>query len=228
MTTLQKTLVTVALAAGVTILLMIQHSAQLGLRAENQSLHQQIDQLAQLKAENERLSNLVAQSKRPMPPSVEPSRELLRLRNAVSLLRQQNQGLAQLLSVRQQSASGADFQPSSSWSDSGNATPEAAADTFAWAIMTSNKDKLAEVLVFETGQTNTNPPAVDEVAKDFQSLLSQIDASKLILTDSSAPDQVTLWFQSRFKDGHTLVSPLTLQRIGNSWKVRLVLGGDEP
>ena len=26
-------------------------------------------------------------------------------------------------------------------------------------------------------------------------------------------------------DGHTLVSPLTLQRVGNSWRVKLILGG---
>jgi len=152
----------------------------------------------------------------------------LRLRSAVSLLRQQNQGLAQLLSDKQQATSGADFQPSSAWTDSGNATPEAAAGTFAWAIKTGNADKLAEVLVFEAGQANTNQaPTVEDVAKDFQSLMSEIDASRLVLTDRSAPDQVTFWYQSRFKDGHTLVSPLTLQHVGNSWRVKLILGGDE-
>jgi len=57
--------------------------------------------------------------------------------------------------------------------------------------------------------------------------MSEIDASRLVLTDSSAPDQVTFWYQSRFTDGHTMMSPLTLQRIGNSWKVKLILGGDE-
>jgi hypothetical protein len=150
------------------------------------------------------------------------------LRSAVSLLRQQNQGLAQLLSDRQQTASTTEFQPSSSWSDSGNATPEAAADTFAWATRTGNKDRLADVLMFETDQANTNrAPAVEDVARDFQALMSEIDASRLVLTDSSAPDQVTFWYQSRFKDGHTLVSPLTLQHVGNSWRVKLILGGDE-
>jgi RNA polymerase sigma factor (sigma-70 family) len=228
MTTLQKTLIAITVAAGVATPLMIQHNAQVKLRAENQSLHQQLDQVAQLTTENERLSNLVTQSRQPTSPPSESSRELLRLRGAVGLLRQQNQGLAQLLSDRQQTASAPDFQPSSSWTDSGNATPEAAADTFAWAIKTGNKEKLAEVLVFEAGQANTNQaPTVEDVAKDFQSLMSEIDASRLVLTDNSAPDQVTFWYQSRFKDGHTLVSPLTLQRFGNSWRVKLILGGDE-
>ena len=184
MTTLQKTLITLAIAAGVATPLVIQHHAGVKLRAENQSLHQQVDQLAPLTAENERLSNLVTQSRQPTPPPVEPSRELLRLRSAVSLLRQQNQGLAQLLSDRQQTASATEFQPSSSWSDSGNATPEAAADTFAWATRTGNKDRLADVLMFETDQANTNrAPTVEDVARDFRALMSEIDASRLVLTD---------------------------------------------
>jgi hypothetical protein len=229
MTTLQKALITITIAAGVATPLMIQHSAEATLRAENQSLRRQVDQLAQLTAENERLSNLVAQSKQPVPPSGEPSRELLRLRGAVSLLRQQNQGLAKLLSDREQTASPAEFQPSSAWVDSGNATPEAAAATFAWAIKTGNKDKLAEVLASEPGQANTNlAPVVEDITKDFQPLMAAIDASRLILTDDSQPDQVTYWYQSRFKDGHTVVSPITLQRVGDSWRVKLIVGGPTP
>ena len=228
MTTLQKTLITVAALAALSTPMVIQHNAHVRLRAENQSLSQQVDQLAPLATENQRLSNLVAQSRRSTPPSGEPSRELLRLRNAVTLLRQQNQGLAQLLSEKQQGASAADFQPSSSWADSGNLTPEAAADTFAWAIKHGNKDRLAEVLVFETDPANTNPvPGIEDVAKDFQSLMSEIDSSRLLLTDKSAPDQVTFWYQSKFKDGHTMVSPLTLQQVGTGWKVKLVLGSEE-
>jgi hypothetical protein len=228
MTTLQKTLITVAIAAGVATPLMIQHNAQVNLRAENQTLHQQVDQVAQLTTENERLSKLVARSTQPRPPSGEPSHELLRLRSAVSLLRQQNQGLAQLLSDSQPTSSAADFQPSSAWTDSGNATSEAAAATFAWAIKTGNMDKLEEVLVYETDQANTNRlPTVEDVAKDFHVMMSDIEASRLVLTDNSAPDQVTFWYQGRFKNGHTMVSPLTLQRVGNSWRVKLVLGGDE-
>lgn len=228
MTTLQKTLITIIVAAGVAAPLMIQRNAQVKLRAENRSLRRQVEQLAQLTTENERLSNLVAQSNQPAPSPGEPSRELLRLRGQVGLLRQQSQGLAKLLSDRQQTASAADFEPSSSWADSGNATPQAAATTFAWAVKTGNRDKLAEVLVFETSQSDTNrAPAVYDLTKDFQPFMSEIDASRLILTDDDTADQVTFWYQSRFKDGHTLVSPLTLQRVGSSWKVRLVLGGDE-
>jgi RNA polymerase sigma factor (sigma-70 family) len=229
MTTLQKALVAIAFAAAVATPLTIQHNAQVKLRSENRALRQQVDDLAQLTTENERRSNLAAQSTQSAAPPGEPSRELLRLRGQVGLLRQQNQGLAKLLADRQQTTSAPDFEPSSSWTDSGTATPEAAAGTFAWAIKTGNKDKLAEVLVFETAQAAMNrAPTVEEVSRDFQALMSEIEASRLVLTDDTTADQVTFWYQSRFKDGHTMVSPLTLQRVGGSWKVRLVLGGDQP
>ncbi|HWI56434.1 MAG TPA: hypothetical protein VNZ22_04360, partial [Bacillota bacterium] len=156
--------------------------------------------------------------------SSEPSQELLRLRGEVGLLRRQNQALAKLLSERQQATSATDFVPSSSWTDSGNATPEAAVNTFAWAMKTGNKDKLAEVLVGADPAATNAVALIDEVAKGLQPLMSAIDASRLLVTDTNTPDQVTLWFQSRFKDGQTLVSPLTLQRAGSTWKVRLVPG----
>ncbi len=81
MTTLQKTLITLTImAAGVATPLVIQHRAQIKVREGNQSLRQQVEQLAQLTAENERLSNLVARSTAPKPsPGGVPS-ELLRLR----------------------------------------------------------------------------------------------------------------------------------------------------
>jgi cell division protein FtsB len=227
MTTMQKTLIFItAVAAGVTTPLVIQHYSQVKLRAENQSLRQQVDQLAQLTAENERLSNLVARSNQPRPLPVEPSRELLRLRGEVGLLRQQNQELAKRLIDQQQPT--ASFEPSSSWADAGNATPEAAVETYAWAIKAGNKDKLAEVLMFEPEQTNTNPVALaEELSQGLQPLISGIEASRLLFKDYPAPDEVTLWFQDRFTNGLTLVAPVTLKRFSDQWKVKLVVGAGE-
>jgi RNA polymerase sigma factor (sigma-70 family) len=225
MTTLQKALLGITVAACVTTPFVIQHNATIRIREENQSLRQKVGQLAQLATENERLSNLVAQSNQRQPAN-ETSRELMRLRGQVGLLRQQNQGLAKLLADRQAGTPAAEFEPSSSWTDSGNATPDAAANTFAWAIRAGDKEKLAQVLS-DPGQLGTNATAfVEDVSKGLQPLMAGIEASRLILTDNSAPDQVTFWYQSRFKDGLTLVSPLTLQLVGSSWKVRLLPGGD--
>jgi RNA polymerase sigma factor (sigma-70 family) len=226
MTMFQKTLIGFCIVAFAATPLVVQHQKQAKLREQNLSLQQQVDQLAQLATENERLSNLLTQLSQPQHSSGGLSRELLRLRGEVGLLRQQNQGLAKLLADRQQNTSAAAFEPSSSWTDAGNATPEAAADTFAWAIKTTNLNRLAEVLVFETDQTDTNRLLrVEDVTKDFQPLMSEIEASRLILTDDSIPDQVTYWYQSRLKDGHTMVSPITLRRVDGNWRVKLTLGG---
>jgi hypothetical protein len=208
--------------AGATTVMVVQHQTQEKLRAENTSLRRQT---AQLEAENGRLTKL---ADRPVP-SEPPSNELLRLRGQVVVMQRQNQELARLLLSRQKttpaSTQTGDFESSSSWTDAGNATPEAAAQTFSWASRSGNQDKLAEVLMFESEPGETNGTAlVEELSKGLQSLMSEIEGSRLILTENPAPDEVTFWYQSRFKDGQTLVSPLTLKRVGDHWKVKLVVG----
>jgi hypothetical protein len=79
--------------AGVAITLLIQHQSQTKLAEENAALRQQ---LAQVQALNESLSNLVVQTKTPEAPPAAPSDELLRLRGELALLRQQTNELAQL------------------------------------------------------------------------------------------------------------------------------------
>ncbi len=140
-------------------------------------------------------------------------------------LRRQNQELAKLLVEREPPA--ADFEPSSSWADSGSGTPEAAAATFAWAIKAGNKDRLAQVLMWEADPSNTNLTAlVEDLSGGLRPLMSEVEASRLVFKDNPAPDEVTFWFQSRFKDGQTLVSPLKLKRSGDQWKVEVVVGGN--
>lgn len=222
MTALQKTLVTLGvLAAGVAAPLVIQHNAQIKQRADSQSLREQGEQLAQLTAENERLSNLVVRSSQ--PASLPASSEVLRLRGDVGLLRRENEALGKLL-AQQQKTSG-EFTPSAAWTDAGNATPEAAATTFAWAIKEGNKEKLAEVLMFMQDQTNaTSAGFVADIAKGFLPLMSEIESSRLVFTENPAPDEMTFWYQSRFKDGHTMMSPLTVKQIGGQWKVKMIAG----
>jgi RNA polymerase sigma factor (sigma-70 family) len=221
MTTLQKTLIVAIIAAGVATPLVMQYRAQVKLREENQLLRQQMAQLAPLSAENERLSKLIAEARQSKPPPSQPSRELLRLRGELGRLRQQNQDLAKLVADRQPAP--AVFQPSSAWADAGSATPEAAAGTFAWAIKSGNKDKLAEVMMLEADPASTNAAAfVDDISKGFQPLFSAIESSRLVFTENPAPDEETLWFQSQFNDGHTLFSPLTLKRVGDQWKVKFI------
>jgi RNA polymerase sigma factor (sigma-70 family) len=82
--------------------LTVQHQAQVKLRGENQSLRQQVDQFAQLKAEYERLSNLVAQAENSKLLASHQLSELLRLRAEVGQLRQQTNEFARLQKENQQ------------------------------------------------------------------------------------------------------------------------------
>jgi hypothetical protein len=108
----------------------------------------------------------------------------------------------------------------------GNATPESAVETFSWAIKTGNVDKLAEVLIQPENAAGSAAGSAAEVVKGLEPFLAQIEASRLLVADSPTPDETTYWFQNRLKGGETIISPLTLNRVGNQWKVKLVLGGD--
>jgi len=227
MTTLQKSIVvaSVAVLAGTGIYEARQVSQ---LHDQVQTLRQQNEQQRQ---ESESLSNRLAIALRaePAPAQSLPNaqfHELLRLRGEVSLLRRQSESLAKMLSERQ--APVAEYEPSASWIDSGDATPEAAASTFAWAVRSGNGNRLAEILEFESEQGITNSAALaEQLASGLQPLMSEIDASRLLVKDDTTPDEVTLWFQSRLSDGQSLVSPLTLKRVGDNWKIKLIIGRGE-
>ena len=95
MTKLQAgTLGAIAIAAAV-IPVVVQQRAQARLLQREQTVQQQSNLLAQLTAENARLSNLVAQAKNYDASPTDPSAELLRLRGEVGLLRQKTNELTQ-------------------------------------------------------------------------------------------------------------------------------------
>lgn len=85
-----------AVAVAALAALSFQHQTVSRLREENQSLQQQQTRLNQLAADNERLSNLVAQANSPQSAPEQSNSELLRLRGEVGLLRQQSRDLAKL------------------------------------------------------------------------------------------------------------------------------------
>jgi len=84
------------IAAGVATPLVIHYQTQARLRDRDSALQQQSEQLAQLTAENARLSNLVAQSNSSL--AQDQSRELLKLRGEVGVLKGQ---LAAAVKVQQ-------------------------------------------------------------------------------------------------------------------------------
>jgi len=84
-------------AAALTAPLIMQHQSQLRrLREETQSLRQQINQMGQLAAENDRLSNIVAKAGTVAGLPEIQFRELLTLRGEVGRLREENKEIAVL------------------------------------------------------------------------------------------------------------------------------------
>jgi hypothetical protein len=87
MTKLKAGILGALIIAGSATPLVIHYQAQLTLRERDAALQRQNDQLAQLTAENGRLSNLVAQANSSKVP--DQSRELRRLRGEVGVLKNQ-------------------------------------------------------------------------------------------------------------------------------------------
>lgn len=98
MTAFQKMVLAAVLAAGVATPLAMQHRAQARLRDENQTLREQLKQQADLAADNERLSHLLAQLAKTNSQGLQKEQlnELLRLRSEVGQLRAQARELTQL------------------------------------------------------------------------------------------------------------------------------------
>ena len=83
--------------AGVATPLVFQHLTKVKLAEQNRSLQQQIQNLGEIKTDNERLSNALAEARSANPASPEDQfREILRLRGEVGLLRRRNAELALL------------------------------------------------------------------------------------------------------------------------------------
>jgi hypothetical protein len=87
MSQIKTAILAAAAVAGITIA-VAQHQSVESLRAENLALRERSQKLAELQAENERLSKLAAQIQQPVQ-SKEQNAELLRLRGQVGLLRDQ-------------------------------------------------------------------------------------------------------------------------------------------
>ncbi len=87
MTNLKAGIVSALLVTGVATPLVLQQRTQQRLRAQNESLRGQVEQMTRLQAENARLSNLVGHAQASAPDG--QMDELLRLRGEVGSLRRQ-------------------------------------------------------------------------------------------------------------------------------------------
>src|SRR5579859_1714508 len=152
MTMLKLSLVSAIIVASIATPWLIQYRAEGSLQQKDESIRAQSGRLTQLTADNESLSNRLAQAKAPPGLTREEFSELLRLRGEVGQLRQKVAEIEKLRAANQQllaaksgkktpndpaSASGrngVEFWAKDQLAFAGYGSPEAALKTAFWAM----------------------------------------------------------------------------------------------
>jgi hypothetical protein len=229
----------IAAVIGLAIWLAVEHQARLNLGEDHKALEQQLDQMAGLIARNEQLSNLVARANPAQSLADDQSRELLRLRGAVGVLRRQTRELEVVRDENRQAraalesglktqsagvanaAATADYWPRDSWAFIGYASPDAALQTSLWA---ANHGDLKALAASATGD------AQEKIEADFGGK-SETEASirameevmglksvRIINREVQGDDTVVLTaaFEGRTD---TQTGKLVMKKIGNAWKL---------
>lgn len=218
--------------AGAATALVVQHQAQEKLRAESEALTQQI---AQLKTDNENFSNRLAAAADSKSLPNDQFNELLKLRGEVGSLRRQLE--SQKAQVGQQPTSSREVKTTGHTPGTyiskdelafvGYATPEAAFETIAWAMMKGTYEQvnkglspelLAEELKDSNGSKNFEANR-DQIAPLFKGM--QIVSKKVVSEDKvelklkEDYDAAASQFNSHMPD--FMVQPMV--KIGNEWKL---------
>src|SRR5205823_4331512 len=141
----------IAAVAGLAVWAAFEHQRRVGLGREHQALEQQLVEMARLINSNEQLSSLLAQANSARSLTDDQSRELLRLRGQVGVLRRQSRELEAVREENRQAraaldssrksqsaaapkaAATADYWPQDSWAFKGYASADAALQSSLWA-----------------------------------------------------------------------------------------------
>jgi hypothetical protein len=227
-----------AAVLGLGVWLAVEHQRRLSLIEEHRALAQQRDQMAELIANNERLSNLLAQTKGSRSLSEDESRELLRLRGQAGVLRQQTRELGRVREENRQahtaleatlknqtaapkSAATADYWPQDSWAFKGYGSPDATLQTSLWAAntgdlkalmasVTGDLQKVIEDDVKGKSETEVQVKAMDEVM-GFKSV-------RVVSREPQGEDTVVLTFEAEVGQG-SRIERMVMKKVGSDWKL---------
>lgn len=218
-------LICVLLLVGAIVVLVTNQNTAARLHLENrelmraqelaQELAQQNDGIQKLREENEETQKLRAENK-----------DLPRLRNQVRQLRREAEELDKLRAGNQQlSAAGKTaaglsgsaailpgFVPRAALADVGFGTPEAAAQTFFWAMCSGNRQRLRE------GSLHGEPPSAPDEEQARREMISHFEpfpGFAITAQTNLAPDEVTLEVKT---SANGTAVPLKLKRVENEWK----------
>jgi preprotein translocase subunit SecD len=211
MTTLQKTLIATVFAAVTGTAIYEAHQAA-RLRDQLQTMGQDgapsAQQIAQLKADNESLSNQLARAKPSSGLSTERLRELLRLRGEVGMLRQRQRELEQTVATMRSAA-----PPSAGQSASGLTAPANTPAPFQVQLVTDEPGQDTQSM------TNTTSGGILQVQKT--PLLDQTAIRSVTVGKNSAGAPV---IDVEFSpEGRELFAAVTRENINK--RLALVLNG---
>ena len=241
-TAFKAAIVGAVVIASVAAPLTVQHSEQVKWRERNELLRQQTERWAELSAENQRLSNLVAQAESSALSS-EQFRELLRLRGELGQLRQTVSEIAKLRVTNQQLLAGRAtpaepsrapappdpqtvraYWPKAQLALAGYADPAAALETALWAMSRGDADALAASVTPEARSKLTREqwlkhgPPEEELAAATRNIADSLSPSSgfyLVGQNLVSQDQATL---DVYFEGEGKTRKAALKRIGDEWK----------
>jgi hypothetical protein len=222
-------LATIAAAA---VLFFVQQHQQATIRADNETLRRQLDQLSSVTADNERLSNAIVQATQ---DAADHTSELLKLRSEVTTLRRQTNELTALtrqneqLRARGSDNSGGrqpppdvppqDIHPKENWVFSGYATPENALQSLLYGASQGDTNMLFAALA---------PEAFNELRKqmdkdkdrhieDVKREMAQTVDFRITKREPISDDAISLGVYVNGRDHHA--EDLVFVRINGEWKL---------
>ena len=231
MTKLQAGIISAVVVAGVATPLVIQRESK--LRGANQSLRQQVDQIAQLQAESDRLSNLVAQAEGARILQTDQAQELLRLRGEVGMLRRQTNDIGKLRAENGQlrsalntasatskdavsSKTALENVPRESWTFSGYADTESDFQSTIWAMSQGDaKTFLASLSPDGREFKHSQGKSEDEIVSRGKQEVEKVTAFKIIDKQVVSENEAILTI---YASGINESTRFRLQRIGSDWK----------
>lgn len=190
------------------VLLEMQYEARRQLRSQSDAMHEQFKRLADLEAENVRLSNIVARANTPLAD--EQLAELQDLRQQVESLRRGTNEVGRLqaeiaklrsaLAVVGNSVNtgpppevpASDIYPKDSWTFAGYDTPENTIESMMWAISQGDQDTYAAGLTPELQSDMQSDFEDGSFLDDSQAELSDVTGYRIVDRDIVSGNEVTV------------------------------------
>jgi RNA polymerase sigma factor (sigma-70 family) len=249
----------VIVAAVVATPLVTQHQALAKLRAENAALRQKSDENDQLAAENQKLLRELADAKTSARLSGDQLSELMKLRREMETLRGRKHdsapgrnspgtannpgsapgdsspvsGKTETQLQRVLDAPTVPLVPAASWTNAGTATPEAAWQTFRWALKNNDTAALAQTMGWEPevqakaqalfaaapAAAQQQFSSVDEAVYAFMNSMKA--ESFGVVSQDIAGDDGTLIVQEQGADGRILQNLIKMRLFSDGWRAMI-------